>query len=158
MQLKKKKNVPGFGIHFFFFFLLRDWSRANATSSVFLPPPPPRPPSSTLLHLDPPPPPTPSRSATPLFRSLCFFLLAITKSYDLVKSRPPPPPLHPAPSPQSPHPRCQSIYIKSTVHEITSLKDWTVDGDALGYCLLAPSEEDGRRGEGKKKTTTVMSL
>lgn len=56
------------------------------------------------------------------------------KSYDSVKIR------------HCPLPRCQSIYIKSTVHEITSLKDWTVDGDALGYCLLASS----KKREGKK--------
>lgn len=42
--------------------------------------------------------------------------------------------------------RCQSIYIKSTVHEITSLRDWIVDSDALGYCLLALS----KKSEGKK--------
>lgn len=42
-------------------------------------------------------------------------------------------------------PRCQSIYIKSTVHEITSLKDWTVDADAEGYCLLALSKKRRRK-------------
>lgn len=51
----------------------------------------------------------------------------------------------------APLPRCQSIYIKSTVHEITSLKDWTVDGDALGYCLLALSKK-------REEKNAIMSL
>lgn len=54
-----------------------------------------------------------------------------------------------------PPPRCQSIYIKSTVHEITSLKDWTVDGDALGYCLLALSK---KRGGEKRYNVTIADL
>lgn len=59
-----------------------------------------------------------------------------------------------APPPPFP-PRCQSIYIKSTVHEITSLNDWTVDGDALGYCLLALSK---KREEKKSYNVTIADL
>lgn len=51
--------------------------------------------------------------------------------------------------------RCQSIYIKSTVHEISSLKDWTVDGDALGYCLPASSK---KRDQIKRYSVTIADL
>lgn len=55
----------------------------------------------------------------------------------------------------APLPRCQSIYIKSTVHEISSLKDWTVDGDALGYCLPALSK---KRDQIKRYSVTIADL
>lgn len=57
----------------------------------------------------------------------------------------------------SPFSRCQSIYIKSTVHEISSLKDWTVDGDALGYYLLALSKKQ-RGKKGYNITTADIAL
>ena len=40
------------------------------------------------------------------------------------------------------------------MHEISSLKDWTVDGDALGYYLLALSKKRG----GKCYNVTIADL
>lgn len=41
------------------------------------------------------------------------------------------------------------------MHEITSLKDWTVDSDALGYCLPALSK---KREEKKRYNVTIADL
>lgn len=85
-----------------------------------------------------------SQSVLNSFVPLSFFLPTIETVRVMTWWKADPPP---------PHPRCQSIYIKSTVHEITSLKDWTVDGDALGYCLLALS----KKREGKKSYNVTIA-
>ena len=45
--------------------------------------------------------------------------------------------------------KCQSIYIKATVHEITSMSDRTPRGVALGYSILSPES---------KENTTLLTI